>query len=159
MRQLKDINGKLRICTRCNSGEPAVFKKSSEWLCEKCLERRKERQATTAAMPKCHKCNAPAMHGLPYCNNHVPQVDPVHELECRVTVLEQQLQQAQAELASYKQGVEVEMVVREHFMNDIRVAEMRKAQVLVVLPMDMFGQSVRVLVRAIEPITMPKEDV
>jgi len=39
------------------------------------------------------------------CKSHVPQVDPVHELECRVTVLEQQLQQAQTELDSYKAGV------------------------------------------------------
>ena len=147
MRQLKDINGKLRICTRCNSGEPAVFKKSSEWLCEKCLERRKERQATTAAMPKCHKCNAPAMHGLPYCNNHVPQVDPVHELECRVTVLEQQLQQAQAELASYKTGVEVE--------GEYTTVEVAGRVGVAIIPDSIpavfcVGQRVKVLVRAKE---------
>ena len=27
MRQLKDINGRLRVCTRCTSGEPAVLRK------------------------------------------------------------------------------------------------------------------------------------
>ena len=94
MKQLKDINGRLRTCTRCNSGDPAVFKKSGEWLCEKCLERRKERQAATAALPKCHKCNAPAMRGEVYCNNHMPEIDPIHELECRVANLEWQLADA-----------------------------------------------------------------
>lgn len=61
MRQLMDKNGRLRVCTRCNSGDPAVFKKSGEYLCEACLARRKERQAATAILPKCCMCNGLAM--------------------------------------------------------------------------------------------------
>ena len=160
MKQLKDINGRLRTCTRCKSGAPAVFKKSGEWLCEECLAKRKARQAADAAKPKCHKCNGQAMHGEIWCNNHAPEFDPVAELER----LEKELAEArveinrrdelckkcereyEAELDRYKQGVEVEVTVDSYDYGDTYfICEDIK------LPSEFRGQRVRVLV-------MPMED-
>lgn len=154
MKQLKDINGRLRTCTRCKSGAPAVFKKSGEWLCEECLAKRKARQAADAAKPKCHKCNGQAMHGEIWCNNHAPEFDPVAELER----LEKELAEAraeinrrdelckkcereyEAELDRYKQGVEV-----EDFVNRYGVLEAEYE-----LRPELWGKRVRVLVMKVE---------
>lgn len=61
--------------------------------------------------------------------------------DSRISTIEQQLKQAQAELDSYKAGIEVEVVVNKygelHFLKD--------------LP-DMANQRVRVLVRAKEVV-------
>lgn len=170
MKQLKDINGRLRTCTRCKSGAPAVFKKSGEWLCEECLAKRKARQAADAAKPKCHKCNGQAMHGEIWCNNHAPEFDPVAELErlekelaevreeyghkcakcgsvlqlvrpgkhqCQYCEMESALT---AELARYKQGVEV-----EDFVNRYGVLEAEYE-----LRPELWGKRVRVLVMKVE---------
>ena len=160
MKQLKDINGRLRTCTRCKSGAPAVFKKSGEWLCEECLAKRKARQAADAAKPKCHKCNGQAMHGEIWCNNHAPEFDPVAELER----LEKELAEArveinrrdelckkcereyEAELARYKQGVEVETIVHSNGSSWAGF----DAYVHVQVPLAWSQQRVRVLVMKVE---------
>ena len=96
---------------------------------------------------------------------------------CATEQLNQQLQQAHAELAvakaaleqeerhttelcqelsRYKQGVEMEATIRVDENEVLLVSDVRDWTIGHGLDI---GQRVKVLVRAIEPITMPKEDV
>lgn len=121
--------------------------------------------------------NSIADHG--YIDGHGPVSMLDHHVDCRVkertAQLEQQLTTAKAaleqeeshttelckelaeareELASYKAGVEVEGEVYAVAPNGQDVV----GKVGIHVPENYIGQRVRVLVRAIEPIAMPKEE-